>query len=51
MEVRISFERVEAEDQDEQLSPGEIKGIRAFFDMMLRDPNLVYRFGEVQIID
>jgi hypothetical protein len=48
MEVRISFERLEAEDTA-PLSFGEANGIRAFFDMVLNDDSLVYRFGQVEI--
>lgn len=48
MEVHIPFERLEAEE-DEPLSPGEVNGLRAWFDMVLNDPNLVYRFGQAEV--
>jgi len=49
MEIRIPFERLETEE-NEPLSPGEINGIRAFFDMFLNNAELMYRFGNVQVI-
>ena len=49
MEIRIPFERLETEE-NEPLSPGEINGIRTFFDMFLNYADLMYRFGDVQVI-